>query len=165
MFRREYPTTVPIANFFIQPISPGTQDVSIKIDLLQPVKNRDGTLIRQVLLRCSGKSLNLTPYRGEAVNWSWKPHTQMKDYEIIIEGGSRKVSVVEQGEGIGVVILEPLGVYIKLSQDKTTDVTVLPVVFQAWRHDLECRTILGNDLSLGYHVLLYDGKTFHDLKE
>jgi len=86
------------------------------------------------------------------VDCTWTPKTHMRDFEVLMPNkeGEREIKIA-RGQGIGVVICEPMHACIKLRYDSEKKSGVLPD-FMQWDHSSRAKDALHADLSLGYNV-------------
>lgn len=79
---------------------------------------------------------------------TWIPESRMRDFEVL-EPYTKNEIKLKQGQVIGVIIIEPLNVYIKLIWTNQID----PIVYATWNKSEQNLKVLHGDLTLGLEVL------------
>ena len=134
--------------------------IEIIIDLPIPAVSKENVVIKQIQILCDRKlTIASRPeifkskreiYDKKPKSYSWKPKTHMRSFEFIQSDTHPEIA---RGQGIGVIVLEPLETYIKLVYDKNSTNGVEPALFASWDHGYKCRWNIALDLSLGYDIL------------
>lgn len=92
----------------------------------------------------------------------WLPCTHMRDFEVLDPFGKEPVRIA-RGQGLGVLVIEPLSLYMKLWYDCDTGIRDYCGV---WSHSQDAKRLYSADLALGYDTLFLDLKgTLHHLCE
>ena len=141
-------TTIPIDQYFTTPIIVDKKK-AFYVLVNTTIRNSDGYEIDQFMIKCKYTKLYLTEAGEHEPDYTWTPDSYTHDYEVLFPL-SEKIQIAE-GQGIGVIIIEPLHSYIKLVRGGVDG--VYPV-FGKWDHSLMARDILRKDLVLGYNVFL-----------
>lgn len=134
------------------------QECCIRVHLIQPAINNKRKAISCFIIKVTDSDFLL--YDSEspdapAVDFDWTPKSHMRDFEWI-SFSSLEQELVARGQGIGVIIIEPLQMYIKLVYDAATPFGVrVPGRYgMLWEHTPKTKRLLSCDLSIGYDVLL-----------
>src|SRR5579872_923875 len=92
--------------------------------------------------------------------YDWTPKSTMYDWEAI-EAFTPREYRVARGQGIGVLIIDAMDVYIKFVHDeKAMKHNIHPVAYTKWRHrngDEKAKNLLDADVYLGYDILYLSG--------
>jgi hypothetical protein len=172
-------TKLQIDQYFEKKIVPKKINFSIKINLTTPAKNRDDEVRNYVIVECNKNTKDdLVIWNGtegilEGVKatqkWTytheWTPRSHMRDFEVI-DSFTPKELRIARGQGIGVIIVEQLEMYLKLYYTKDSEFGVKAASYSLWYHGERSKEILSEDLALGYNVFLIDCEgDVHDLCE
>ena len=154
-------STLNIDDFFDEDIVLNASPVTIQLNLEPGAKTLNDDILNVVYLSVEPASLRIskTPPtgQGEYISHVWTPKSHMRDFEVIENSPLGKENLmIARGQGIGVVIIESLGAYIKLMYDITNETGVTRAVFGPWAHSLEPKSLLSKDLAMGYNILLID---------
>jgi hypothetical protein len=142
----------------------GGSPVCIRITLPQPAGrwNRLDVKLQQeqYSLRFYEEDEPLDPPEERLV--PWQPCTHMRDFEVMDPFGKEPVRIAK-GQGLGVLVIEPLSLYMKLWYDPDTGIKEYCGV---WSHNPDAKKLYSADLALGYDTLFLDvDGTLHHLCE
>ena len=155
-------TNLPIDSYFLDQIIPDPSPVKITVNINPPAINKGHHQVTKVLLDINSK-LTLKE-STEDIGYVWSPKSHMRDFEVTDPFTPDEFKIA-RGQGIGVIILEPLQTYIKLMYDHTAINGIKPILYSIWNHSPEARKLLTTDLSLGYDVLFITNKGIINLCE
>lgn len=137
------------------PVVDGKQ-ITIKINLWPHAISEDKLDINNVILTAFIGNIKIgydtDQTKIHETTYEWNPHSHMRDFEVIDAFGKDEVKIA-RGQGIGVIIIESLNLYIKLAYDKSKFSGILPVQVSPWNNEPTRKTVLSSDLGLGYDVL------------
>ena len=99
----------------------------------------------------------------------WKPKTHMRDFEVLFDDKNEKITI-SRGAGIGVIIHEPSGTYLKLmyqyidSDNGEENFDIVPAEFHTqWERSSYFKQRMNQDLGIGYDILFiaYNGEVIY----
>lgn len=126
-----------------------------------------GTYTNQISLSIKAGQLGLYPggelMDNNTIRYEWTPHTTMHDFETI-DAFTPDETRIAVGAGICVIIIDNMGMYIKLAYNKLKSCG-LDVIVGQWNHTAEAKDMLKGDLYIGYHVLFISGDDFSNKYE
>lgn len=100
-------------------------------------------------------------YKKRAVDAvQWAPDTHMRDF-YVLNPFSEKELTLAQGQVVGCVIIECIGIYLRLAWSLTERDKITHVTFGDWNHSDNSKEILSADLSVGFDVLHIGGDADH----
>ncbi len=165
-----YRTNLNIGQYFKEKLicDPKTKTVRIKIKLPAPISRKGEGKVDTFLLSVGYNGLKINSWNSKTVceyltrddrwDYIWFPKSHMRDLEIVGPQDEVEETTVYRGEGIGVIIIEPVTAYIKLMYDKSTlnGIKPVPGQYALWYRNARMKKELSFDLSLGYDVLFVD---------
>ena len=89
----------------------------------------------------------------------WKPKSHLRDFEVLNAFSENEIKI-GRSKGVGVLIIEPFEMYVKLYRDKNSNHGIVPVIYK-WNHSVNSKKVLNCDLDIGYDVLLVDSDFEH----
>lgn len=171
-------STVDIDSYFEKEIQATTKkSFCVRVQLHQPARTREGKLLSSFLVQAfeSGFCLHEEECNdAPTVDASWTPKSHMRDFEWIHFPELAEPHFVARGQGIGILIIESLQIYIKLIYDSSSplgvrDVGQLSPLWERcpvtdgwtcegggmlWSHSAAAKRLLHMDLHIGYDVFL-----------
>lgn len=87
---------------------------------------------------------------------AWEPKSDMHDFEVLHPYTDKEIRIA-RGQAVGIVIVECLEQYLKVYYDKEK-ASGFNVSGGRWVSDEQSLDVLGDDLGLGYDVLLVRGE-------
>jgi hypothetical protein len=158
-------TNLSIDKYFEREPERSDKKISITVKVSPAALGSDGAQHNFITLTVSENGDCLSVLEGANGEFCWTPKSHMRDFEVVDQFTANEVKVA-RGQGIGVVIVEPKEMYIKLIYDKTYTHGVRAVSVFKWGQDKNSRSVLAADLALGYNVvILRDNEELDDLCE
>lgn len=147
------------------------RDYCIRVHLTPPAVNYEKRIISSFIIQLTRDDFFLYENKSVSVpitvDMDWTPKSHMRDFQWM-QFNMVEQEIIARGQGIGVIIIEPLEIYVKLIYDSTTPCGVRAAGHYGitWNHSSQSKRMLYNDLSIGFDVLLQtiDG-TVHSLCE
>lgn len=96
--------------------------------------------------------------------FQWTPKSHMRYDDTIRAEQRNEERKIKKGDGIGIIISKNFNKYIKVYYDKTSKVGVNYCV-KNWYNTQQCKSALGEDLSIGYEVLVIKDNNVTNLCE
>jgi hypothetical protein len=156
-----YKSNINVDNYFMydEQELDETRKFSILLTLDPPAMNCNKEQVHTVYLSLAKHKCTIGASKDteNATEIMWTPKSHMRDFEVMSPFSEDEVKIA-RGQGICVIILEPLGTYIKLIYDKKQQSGVSPAAFTVWNHSPEAQNLLHADLSLGYDVMYIHGQ-------
>lgn len=149
------------------------RDYCIRVHLTPPAVNHEKRIISSFIIQLTRDDFFLYENKSAGVpitidvDMDWTPKSHMRDFQWM-QFNEVEQEIIARGQGIGVIIIEPLEIYVKLIYDSTAPCGVRAAGHYGitWNHSSQSKRMLHNDLSVGFDVLLQtvDG-TVHYLCE
>lgn len=157
-------TNIPIDSHFKSKIVLRKTKIQIRVNISPPATDSDGNETKEIYLFFGNGTLlvDKKKFRG-CITYEWTPNSHMRDFEVI--NPYHDEIKIARGQGIGVIIIEPLGAYVKLMYDRNAVNGVTPATYSKWDHSDQAKRILSDDLSLGYDVMLMKHKKVYEMCE
>lgn len=157
-------TNIPIDSHFKSKIVLKKTKVQIRVNVSPAATDSDGNEIKEIYLFFGDGTLLIDKKKfGGCITYEWTPSSHMRDFEVI--NPFHEEIKIARGQGIGVIIIEPLSAYVKLMYDKKSTNGIIPATYSKWDHSDQAKQILSDDLSLGYDVMLMTHKKIYEMCE
>lgn len=89
---------------------------------------------------------------NENLIYTWTPASHMRDFEVIGPFAPDEIKVA-QGQGVGVIVMEQIRMYIKLIYDENAKFGIKPGNYGEFGSAEQLKDMLTADLGIGYDVL------------
>ena len=157
-------TNLKIDSYFEEPlkVDPDCKSYEITVHLNPPAQKKDNSRIDRVVLCWRGSRLDVIdtwlsedhPEKDLSdKRLQWTPKSHMRDFEVM-NMFTVKENRIARGQGIGVIIVESLACYAKITYDRSHPYGINMAACMKWDHSDTAKSTLSSDLSLGYDVLL-----------
>jgi len=146
-------STIPIDRFFETPIKINKEkSVCVHVILENAATGLGGHKIDNFIVEYKNGNLSFKDSIDSNPDYIWSPDSHMRDFEVF-----SKDVILARGQGIGVIILENVGAYIKIIYDRMVLCGVRSL-YTMWNHSSTAKDILHNDLSMGYDVFFVNSE-------
>jgi hypothetical protein len=151
-----HPEVESILNKSWSPVN-SQMTVSICIKLKHKILSSRGNETDEIKLVMKDTNLEIHQVLNvkSDVEYRFEPNTKMHDFEVVDPFTADEIKI-SKGAGIGVIIIDSLGLYVKLAYNKSKS-DGMDVIFSRWDHSTTAVNLLKGDLYLGYDVLFIAG--------